>query len=92
MDFSIVGILIVHRCQLQTWNLNQLTLISKKWPNYPCFSCEAFVKAQSFNDFGGILKHISYIKLNRSLKIGQLYHYVELVDMVDFDFYIYIYV
>jgi hypothetical protein len=40
----------------------------------------------------GMLQQIFYIKLNKSFETGQSNHYFELVDMIDFDFYIYIYV
>ncbi len=54
--FSVTRILTsLYRCRLGIRNLKQLVIISKNWPNDPCFGCEALIlKVKSFDDFEDI--------------------------------------
>jgi hypothetical protein len=80
----------LHRCQLGIKILNQLVLISKNWLDDPYFSCQAFVRAKSFDDFGDV--EVDFLDQIEEEFEDQLDHYVELVDMTHFDSYIYIYI
>jgi hypothetical protein len=71
------------RCWLRIENLNQLVLISKNWLDDPHFSCQAFVRAKSFDDFGVV--EVDFLDQIEEEFEDQLDHYVELVDMTNFD-------
>jgi len=53
--FVTIILTSLYKHQLGIWNLNQLVIISKNWPNDPCFGCETLIlKAKSFDDFEDI--------------------------------------
>ncbi len=74
---------MLHRCWLGIENLNQLVLISKNWLDDPHFSCQAFVRAKSFDDFGDV--EVDFLDQIEEEFEDQLDHYVELVDITNFD-------
>jgi hypothetical protein len=82
--FYIVGILTgLCKCRHGAQSLNKLVLISKNWPNDPCFGCESFV-VESLHDFGDI--EIDLLEPMEEEFENQLGDYVELDDSIDFDF------
>ncbi len=84
MDFFYCwGLIGLHRCWLGIKNLNQLVLIFKDWLEDPHFSCQTFVMAKSFDDFGDV--EVDFLDQIEEEFEDQLDHYVKLVDMTNFD-------
>jgi hypothetical protein len=86
MDFIVVVEVLIrlHRCWLGIENLNQPILISKNWLDDPHFSCQTFLRVKSFDDFGDV--EIDFLDQIEEEFEDQLDHYVELVDMTNFDY------
>ncbi len=72
------------RCWFGIPNLNQLVLISKNWPNDPHFSCQTFVRVKSLDDFVDV--EVDFKNQIEEEFEDHLDHYVQFVDMIDFDF------